>query len=131
MFEPVLLLLVELGARVPFLFRLGMAMKLTMARGARQVSGTGAGPIGLLLVAFGVDPMTGRAAAMAAGHGFVAGWAFAIAGDMLYYAVIAVTTLRLNAYLGNPTLAMGIVLGGMVLVPVLVRRGRSALGGTP
>ncbi|BDU74453.1 hypothetical protein [Mesoterricola silvestris] len=128
-FEPVLRLLVELGARVPFLFRLGLAMKLAMARGARTFAGTGAGPFGLLMIAFGVDPMTGRAAALAAGHGFLAGWGFAIAGDMLYYAVIAVTTLRLNAYFRNPTLTMGVVLGLMVLAPVLVRRGRAVLGG--
>lgn len=130
-FEPVLRLLVELGARVPFLFRLGFAMKLAMARSARHFTGTGAGPFGLLMIAFGVDPMTGRAAALAAGHGFVAGWAFAIAGDMLYYAVIAVTTLRLNAYFKSPTLAVGVVLGGMLLVPVLVRYARSTLRGAP
>jgi hypothetical protein len=39
---------------------------------------------------------------MAVGHGFLAGWAIAIAGDMLYFAVIALTTLNLNAYIQDP-----------------------------
>jgi hypothetical protein len=79
----------------------------------------------LVLIAFGVDPMTGRASALAAGHGFLAGWAFAITGDLLYYAVIAITTLRLNAYFRSPTTTVLVVLGAMLLVPLLVRRWRS------
>ncbi len=62
--------------------------------------------------------------ALAAGHGIVAGWVFAIAGDMLYYAVIAVTTLRLNTYVRDPNTAAWIVLGAMIVVPVVVRRFR-------
>ena len=98
-----------------------------MARTAAQVSSPGAGPLTLVLIAFGVDPMTGRAAALAAGHGFLAGWAIAIAGDMLYYAVIAVVTLRLNAYFKNPEATVLVVLSAMVVVPVLVRRLRGRL----
>jgi len=56
-----------------------------MARSVAHFSGTGAGPFALVMIAFGVDPMTGRATALAAGHGFVTGWALAIAGDMLYF----------------------------------------------
>jgi threonine/homoserine/homoserine lactone efflux protein len=76
-----------------------------------------------------VDPMTGRATALAAGHGFLAGWAFALAGDMLYFGVIALTTLQLNAYFKDPNTTMLIVLGAMFLVPMLVRyiRSRPAL----
>ena len=99
-----------------------------MARSMTLFNGTGAGPCTLVMIAFGVDPMTGRAAALAAGHGFVAGWAFAITGDMLYYAVIALATLRLNAYFGNPNTAMWIVLAGMLGVPTLVRRFRPGRG---
>jgi hypothetical protein len=73
------------------------------------------------MIAFGLDPMTGRASALAAGHGFLAGWAFAIAGDMLYYAVIAVTTLRLNAFIKDPSTTVWIVLGAMLALPLLVR----------
>ena len=92
-----------------------------MARSASHFSGTGAGPIALVLISFGADPMTGRASAMAAGHGFLMGWVFAIAGDMLYYAVIAVTTLRLNRYFRDPDTTMWIVLGAMIVVPLIVR----------
>ena len=124
-FEPVLRLLVVLGRKVPFLARLGLAMKAAMARSVAHLSGTSAGPCALVMIAFGVDPMTGRATALAAGHGFVAGWAFAIAGDMLYYAVIALATLRLNAYIKDPKTTMLVILGGMFILPPVVRRIRS------
>jgi hypothetical protein len=124
-FEPVLRGFVLLARRVPFLARFGAAMKEATARSAAHLGGPGAGPISLVMIAFGVDPMTGRSAALAAGHGFLAGWAFAIAGDMLYYAVIALTTLRLNTVIKNPNTTMWIVLVGMLLVPMLVRRLRS------
>ncbi len=120
-FEPVLRLLAWLGGKVSFLARLSARMKAAITRNAARFSGTGAGPIALILFSFGADPMSGRAAALAAGHGFLMGWAFAIAGDMLYYAVIAVTTLRLNTYFRDPNTAMWIVLGAMIMVPLIVR----------
>ncbi|MBI5245595.1 MAG: hypothetical protein HY923_00310 [Elusimicrobia bacterium] len=122
LFEPVLRLLVYIGKRVEFVAKVAAVMKATMDKTAALYGGVGAGPFTLILIAFGVDPMTGRAAAMAAGHGFVAGWAIAIAGDMIYYAVIAFTTLRLNQYFKDPNTTMLIVLGAMILVPILVRR---------
>lgn len=124
-FEPVLRLLAVVCGRVPFMARVGAALKAASQRSVRQFGGTGAGPVALVMIAFGVDPMTGRASALAAGHGFVAGWAFAIAGDMLYFAVIAVSTLRLNAYLGDPDTTMLAVLAAMFVVPAVVRRIRS------
>ncbi len=124
-FEPILRLLVALATRVASLRRFGAAMKMAMDQSIALYGGAGAGPFALVLIAFGVDPMTGRASAMAAGHGFVAGWAFAIAGDMLYYAVIAVITLRLNTYIHSPQTTVFIMLAAMVLVPILVRRLRN------
>ncbi len=124
-FEPILLLLVILAGKVPFLARLRVAMREVMARTAAQVSGTGAGPFALVMIAFGVDPMTGRASALAAGHGFLVGWAIAIAGDMLYFAVIALVTLRLNAYFRNPEATVLVVLSAMVVLPLLVQRLRA------
>lgn len=124
-FEPVLKLLVLLAGRVEALARFGAAMKAAMARTAAHFTGTGGGPIALVLIAFGVDPMTGRATALAAGHGPVAGWAFAITGDMLYYAVLAVATLKLNAYVKSPETTVLIVLGAMFILPLLVRCWRS------
>ncbi len=101
-FEPILRLLVVIGRRIPLLARLAVAMQIAMERLAAQYGGHAAGPFTLVMIAFGVDPMTGRAAALANGHGFLAGWSIAIAGDMLYYAVVAFTTLRLNAYFKDP-----------------------------
>jgi hypothetical protein len=128
-FEPVLRLLVWVAGRVPALAQFRAAFKVAMARSVAHFGGTGAGPVALVLIAFGVDPMTGRASALAAGHGFLAGWAFAITGDMLYYAVIAITTLRLNAYFRSPTATVLVVLGAMIAVPILVRRFRSRIPG--
>src|SRR6185369_7996548 len=116
-----------LCGNVPFLARFRAALKAVTARSVAHFSGTGAGPLSLVMIAFGVAPMTGRATALAAGHGFLAGWAFAIVGDMLYFAVIALTTLRLNSYFRDPNTAMLVVLGAMFVVPMLVRYFRSAL----
>lgn len=124
-FEPVLRLIARVCGKVALLARFGALMQEATARGVAHFGGTGAGPLALVMIAFGVDPMTGRASALAAGHGFVAGWAFAIAGDMLYFAVIAVTTLGLNTYVRDPNTTMLIVLAAMFVVPVLIRRIRS------
>jgi hypothetical protein len=127
-FEPILRLLVVIGSKVPFLIRFSAAMKEATARSVAPFGGPGVGPISLVLIAFGLDPMTGRATALAAGHGFLMGWVFAITGDMLYYAVIAITTLRLNAYIKNPNTTIWIVFGAMLGVPMLVRQIRSRYG---
>ena len=123
-FEPMLRGLVALGARAPWLARFGAAMKESMDRTAAHFNGAGGGPFALLMIAFGVDPMTGRAAALTAGHGFMMGWAFAIAGDMLYYGLIAITTLQLSAYIKNPGTTEWIVLGAMIVMPMAVRAGK-------
>ena len=126
-FEPVLRVLVAWSRKAPLLARLGAAIKQSMDRSVALVTGTGAGPFALIMIAFGVDPMTGRASALAAGHGFLSGWAFAITGDMLYYALIAITTLYLNAYFKNPNTTVWVVLGAMILIPMLVRSIRNRL----
>ena len=126
-FEPILRLLTWVCGLIPVLARLGALLRASTARSVSHFGGAGAGPIALIMISFGVDPMTGRASALAAGHGFIAGWAFAIAGDMLYFGVIAVSTLRLNTYIHDPNTTVLIVLAGMFLVPVLIRRVRSRL----
>lgn len=128
-FEPILRLLAVLAGKISFLARFRAVLKVLTARSVAYVSGTGTGPLALVMIAFGVDPMTGRATALAAGHGFLAGWAFAIAGDMLYFAVIALTTLHLNSYVRDPNVTMLIVLGAMVTVPMLVRYLRAHFNG--
>lgn len=124
-FEPILRIMTAVTRKIPFLARFSAALKAVTARSVAHISGTSAGPLALVMISFGVDPMTGRATAHAAGHGFLAGWAFAIAGDMLYFAVIALATLRLNSYFRDPNTTMLIVLGTMFVVPILIRYFRS------
>jgi hypothetical protein len=126
LFEPVLRLLIAAGRKIPSLARATEALRRAMDRTAAQYGGGGAGPFTLIMIAFGVDPMTGRAAAAAAGHGFVSGWAIAITGDMIYYTVIMVATLRLNSVIGDPNRTMAVILAAMIFLPVLVRRMKSA-----
>lgn len=120
-FEPFLRLVTAVGRRIPLVARMAAAVRASTARSAARVGGAGAGPVSLVMISFGVDPMTGRATALAGGYGFLAGWAFAIAGDMLYFAVIALTTLRLDAYIRDPETTMLLVLAAMLVAPVLVR----------
>lgn len=124
-FEPILRLLAVTAGKIRFLARCSAALKTALARSVVPFSGSGAGPVSLVMIAFGVDPMTGRATALAAGHGFLTGWAIAIIGDMLYFAVIALTTLRLNSYFRDPNTTMLIVLGVMFALPMVVRRVRA------
>lgn len=127
LFEPVLRLLAFICSKVSFLTRVAAAMKAATARSAYHMSGTGAGPVGLIMISFGVDPMTGRASAHAAGHGFVTGWAIAIAGDMLYFGVIAISTLKLNTYIKDPDITMLIILIAMFSVPTIIKLVRSKI----
>lgn len=127
-FEPVMKFFVAAGKKVPFLARVGAAMAESTRRTV-SLYGSKGGPVALILVSFGVDPMTGRAAAAAAGHGFLAGWAMAIAGDMMYFAVIMVSTLWLNSVLGNGTWTMALVCLLMFVVPSMIRRWREKRAG--
>lgn len=122
-FEPVMHGLIALSKRSPLVAQLGAEMGRNMKKTAAFYGGHG-GPLTLILVAFGVDPMTGRTAAHAAGHGFIAGWAIAIAGDMMYFTVIMASTLWLGSIFGDGSLTAGIVLAGMFGVPWLVRKWR-------
>ena len=68
LFEPVLRLLILAGREIHFLAKVTEAARLSTARTVAHYGGAGAGPFALILIAFGVDPMTGRAAAAAAGR---------------------------------------------------------------
>ena len=126
-FEPIMRLMIAAGRKVAFLGRVTAALRGAMAR-TTALYGNAGGPFALVMIAFGVDPMTGRAAAAAAGHGFVSGWTVAIAGDMIYFAVIALATLRLNAVLGDPNRTMAVILAAMIFLPMLARRLKSRYG---
>lgn len=120
-FEPVMLLFVAWARTSPRV----RAMMEILREAARQTTakfGVRPSPLSLVLISFGVDPMTGRSAAKAAGHGFVTGWAIAIAGDMIFFTVLMVSTLFLNEALGDGTWAVIIVTLGILVVPALYRR---------
>lgn len=121
LFEPMMIAFIWISERVPFLARLREAVKQSTNR---TIAGYGAspGPFLLMIIAFGVDPMTGRAAAMSAGHGFFAGWAIAIIGDMFFFALIAVSTLCLNNILGDGTWTAVIIMIAMLGIPALIKK---------
>lgn len=126
-FEPVLKLMIAAGRRFAPLGRVTDALKQAVRKTTAHY-GTSAGPLALVLIAFGVDPMTGRAAAHAAGHGFLSGWAIAIAGDMFYFALIMASTLWLNSILGDGTWTTVIIMAAMFIVPELIKRWRERRG---
>jgi hypothetical protein len=121
LFEPFMKLFIYGSEHIQFLAKLRASLKKTTEK---TIAGYGAkpGPFLLITIAFGVDPMTGRAAAMAAGHNFISGWAIAIAGDMIFFGIIAASTILLNGILGDGTLTAVIILILMVVVPALVRK---------
>lgn len=119
-FEPMLLGLRWLGRRIGFFGRLAHGFRTLIARTGMQEGNRG--PLGLILVSFSIDPMTGRAATAAAGHGFFPGWMLAITGDMFYFAMLMVSTLWLDHTLGNERWTIGIMLLVTLFLPSLVRR---------
>lgn len=123
-FEPIMWLVISWGKRSAKVTRFLDALKESVKRTSPQV-GHALGPLSFIAVAFGVDPMTGRAVAKAAGHGFFSGWAIAIAGDMLYFSVLMVSTLWLNNVLGDGTWTTVIMLVLMLVVPGIIRRLRA------
>lgn len=127
-FEPAMRLVILAGRRSAFFGRVTGLLRQAVRR-TTEPYGRTAGPLALVLVAFGVDPMTGRAAAAAAGHGFFSGWAIAIAGDMIYFTLIMSSTLWLHSILGDGTWTALIILAGMFLLPVWIRRWREWCGG--
>ena len=121
LFEPVMMFIIWASQHIPFLFKMRTILKLSTERTIARY-GEKPGPFVLVMIAFGVDPMTGRAAALAAGHNFLAGWTIAIAGDMLFFGLIAVSTIFLNNILGDGTWAAVIVMVSMIVIPALFRR---------
>jgi hypothetical protein len=87
-FEPLLLLFIAASKRSKKLQLIGEAFKRSTQNTLLRY-GNKVGALALITIAFGVDPMTGRSAAVAVGHGFFMGWIFAITGDMLYFGVLS------------------------------------------
>lgn len=124
LFEPVMYLIMYYGKNVPFIIRFGEVFR-HMVKKTTENFGTSTGPFALVLIAFGVDPMTGRAAAIAAGHGFITGWAIAIAGDMIYFTLLMVSTIWLNGIIGDGIITTILIFALMMLIPALIRRYRN------
>ena len=126
-FEPAMRLFLRHARRKPHLARATQIMRDAVLK-TTELYGTTGGPFTLILIAFGVDPMTGRAAAAARGHGFVSGWTLAITGDMIYFTVIMASTLWLNSILGDGRVTTIAILVLMFAVPLMIRRWKERKG---
>lgn len=123
-FEPLMLLVLKAGKHWSFFAKLSLIAKESTKR-TMDLYGTHFGPLALIMISFGVDPMTGRAVTKAAGHGFVTGWLLAITGDMFYFTIIMASTLWLSGILGDGTATTAVILVLMLGIPVIVRKIRS------
>jgi hypothetical protein len=79
------------------------------------------GPVALVFITFGTDPMTGRIVSFLAGHGAFTGWILTLIGDMLFFTAIMASTLWLDNVLGSGTAAAVIVTGLVVGLPIAIR----------
>jgi hypothetical protein len=121
--EPILALLRWVGKRVEFVGRIGNRLaRFSGAAGLQQ--GGVRGPLGLILFSFSVSPSAGRAASVAAGYGFISGWTLAIIGDMGYFVLVMASTLWISDIFGDDRLAIGAVLIGTWVLPMVIRRMR-------
>jgi hypothetical protein len=119
--EPFFILLGWLAGAVPALGK----VRDFLARSSGQAGlrdGGARGPLGLILFSFTVDPISGRGAAAAAGHGYIAGWTLAIIGDMIYFAVLMAATLWLSGMFGDERITVGVVLLSIWLLSWFIRR---------
>lgn len=121
MFEPVLKVIIFFGGRISFFQRFAEAFRQAMKK-TLAYYGTSSSFWALVVVALGTDPMTGRAAAVSAGYGFVGGWAVAITGDMIYFTILMVCTLWLSSVLGDGTGVMIVILLLMIVAPHMIRK---------
>jgi hypothetical protein len=119
--EPMLAFVRWLSRRVPLLASAGKILG-RLSGGAGLQEGGVRGPLGLILVSFSVSPTFGRATSEAAGHGFISGWTLAIIGDMFYFWLVMASTLWVSSVLGDDRLAIGAVLIGTWVLPLLIRR---------
>lgn len=119
--EPFFMLLGWLAGIIPVLGKVRDFFARTSGRAGLRDGGK-RGPLGLILFSFTVDPISCRGAAAAAGYGFVPGWMFAIAGDMLYFGVLMAATLWLSGMFGDERVTVGAVLMLIWVFSWLIRR---------
>jgi hypothetical protein len=123
-FEPLMHGFIRLAKHSKFLTMWIESYKISLSKTGFKL-GLAVKPFSLIMLSFGVDPMTGRAAAKAAGHGFLSGWTLAICGDMIFFALIMSSTLLLDNILGDGTMAAVIIMVAMIGVPILIDRWKS------
>jgi hypothetical protein len=120
-FEPCMILFLRYANKSNRLRRWAEEYKRAIAKTGFKY-GLAPSPLALIILSFGVDPMTGRSAARAAGHGFLGGWALAISGDMIFFALIMISTLFLNHLFGDGTTATVLVMAAMMIIPMAIDR---------
>jgi hypothetical protein len=119
--EPLFVFLGWLAGIVPALGKVRDFLARSSGQAGLRDGGT-RGPLGLILFSFTVDPVSGRGAAAAAGHGFISGWTLAIMGDMIYFAVLMAATLWLSGMFGDERITVGVVLLSIWLLSWFIRR---------
>jgi uncharacterized membrane protein len=121
LFDPAMRFFLKLGRKNPAVGNAKEIFKKSVQLSTAQY-GPKPGPFVLVLIAFGVDPMTGRAATHMAGHGFLSGWAIAITGDMFFFLVVMASTLWLNNILGDGTWTAIIVTLFILFFPLVFKK---------
>lgn len=124
LFDPVMKLFIYLDNHSRFISKFNAALKKSAAVTISQY-GAKPRPHLLVLISFGVDPMTGRAISYMAGHGFLSGWALAITGDMFFFLAIMGSTLWLNNILGDGTWTTVIITLIIIVGPALIKKIRA------
>jgi hypothetical protein len=120
-FEQVLLYFIRKSKDSEFLRRFGKSYKESLDKVGFRL-GLKPTPLSFIILSFGADPMTSRTLSRSAGHGAVAGWTFAICGDMIFFGLIMASTLLLNNILGDGTWAAVIVTAIIILATVAHHR---------
>ena len=125
-YEPLMIAFLKASDRSPKFSKIRASLAENMKKTTDRFS-VSPGPFALVMITFGTDPMTGRAASKAMGHGFLSGWAITIAGDMIFFSVLMASTLWLNNILGDGTVTAVIILGLMLFLPPMVRKIKDSL----
>lgn len=121
LFEPIVLIFLFFSQKYKALYLirkiLAQATMQTVGRFGIHLS-----PLNLIMITFGSDPMTGRSVTKAVGHGFISGWTLTIIGDMLFFVVVMTSTLWLNRFLGDGTLAAAAITILIFVLPSVIRK---------
>ncbi len=128
--HPLFGMLRRAARRVPALEWLGTRMIRLAMFGARMPrpadieTGTGAGPalFRIATVGFGVDVYTAGMLVNGLRVPRLLGWASAIAGDLVWFALLLATSLAAAAIVDDDRVVGGVVLLAMLVIPPLARR---------